>query len=78
MSGKRKVNRSHPDFPEYKRKFDELWDEMEQETQKAVETMGEISGMDGPHVAVHKKYSGRITVLQKQYAYLFVEEVGFI
>ena len=74
MNERRRVDKSHPDFPEYKQKFEELWNEMEREAEKAVETLGEISGMDGPHVQVHKKYFGKINALQEQYAHLFREE----
>lgn len=78
MNEKRRVDRSHPDFPEYKQKFEEIWIEMEQEEERVEVENRDFRGMDGPVAAVHKKYAKRITALQKQYEYLFVEEVGLI
>lgn len=74
MNAKRKADRSHPDFPEYKRKFDELWEAQTIEVKRVVEQAGPPSGLDGPEVAVHKKYAKKITDLQKEYSHIFIEE----
>ena len=76
MNAKRNVDRTHPDFPEYKRRFEELWAEMEEKAEMAVASMGEIKGFDGPHVAIHKAYAEKIVMLQKEFAHIFYIEDG--
>lgn len=72
MSEKR-INRKHPDYKEFKRRFEQLSEEMRKEAEIVKETQG-AKGLDGPVAAIHKKYHVMFTALIKEYAHLYTEE----
>lgn len=76
MNVKRNVDRTHPDFWEYKCRFEKLWAEMEEKAAAAVASMGELKGLDGPHVAIHREYAEKIVMLQKEFSHIFYVEDG--
>ena len=73
MSGRKRLNKNHPDLPEYKRKFDQLVQEMNAEADRVHDENPDFQGRDGPVAAVHKKYHLKISALQKEYSHLYIE-----
>lgn len=75
---RRTINRSHPDFQEYSRKFHEIWDEyyLLEDTEKA--KYPDWQGKDHPADVIlrpaYKKCCEETKKLQEEYAYLFTEE----
>ena len=66
------LDKSHPKYPEYAKEFQELV-RCGREEAGAVQI---CDGLDGPLVAVHRKYAGEMKKLQEKYSYLFTEEVS--
>lgn len=77
MSGKKHLNKNHPDCAEYTKKFNEIWDEYftveEQERLKYPDWKGKDHPADEVLRPLHKKCSEQTKKLQEQYSYLFVE-----
>ena len=61
------VDKTHPLFPEYKKKFDALRDEF-REKSKDIPASG---GLDGPLDVFIKKQNKKIKALQEEYSFLF-------
>ena len=67
-------NQSHPDFPEYKKRWDALWQDMETAVKaaEAEESKKQLPPcMDGTVDAVRKKYMAQIAALQKEFKHLY-------
>lgn len=64
------INKSHPIYPEYIRKCEELAKRGMAET-SAVPYSG---GQDGPLGDVYRKYLNELKALQREYRYLFIED----
>lgn len=65
------VNKDHPDYPEYKDKF---WDIFRREEEEMSKIISNPKRLDGPSGAIHRKYVNEMKELQKEYAHLFYEE----
>lgn len=67
-------NQSHPDFPEFQKKWKDLWNEMD-EAVKAAESREAkkklCPGQDGTVDAIRKKYMSQITALQREFKHLY-------
>lgn len=66
------IDKSHPDFEEYKRKYWALVKAEEEEIENLPKP--KIHGRDGESNSVHKKYVRLIKELQKEYEYLFISD----
>ncbi len=66
------LDRSHPQYPEYAKEFQELVCCGREEA----DSVQICDGLDGPLVAVHRKYAREMKKLQKKYSYLFTEETS--
>lgn len=64
------VNKNYVLFPEYKKKFDVLWDEL-REKSKAIPASG---GLDGPLDVFIKAQNKKIKALQEEYSFLFLQK----
>lgn len=71
------INKNHPDFPEFKRKWDDILRRMEEEEEALEKSLppikDRIRGHDGPLGPIHKKYNLEFSRLQKEYHYLYEE-----
>lgn len=79
MRERKKINKSHPDFPAYYAKCEALWAEYKPQIE-AIEKAGRAAQPDwrgngspwaGGERAVMKKYHAALKQLQKEYADLF-------
>lgn len=61
------INENHPLFPEYKKKFDALWDEFRKKSME----MPASGGLDGPWCACVREHNKKIKALQEEYSFLF-------
>ena len=67
-------NRSHPDFPEYKKRWDNLWREMNiaEEAAEIEETKNQSKiCKDGLVDTIRKKYMAKIAALQQEFKHLY-------
>lgn len=64
------IDKTHPLYPEYIRKCDELVHRGQEEASKTPCS----GGQDGPVANVHRKYLHELRALQKEYIYLFTED----
>lgn len=60
-------NRKHPDYPEFKKKWQSICAEQKKETAKYLPS----GGQDGPLSEIHKKYFSKLKALQKEYHHLY-------
>lgn len=67
-----RLDKAHPKYPEYAEKFQELMRRGKEESN----SVPVCDGLDGPVVAVHRKYVRELKELRKEYSYLFAEEVS--
>lgn len=68
------VNRNHEDYPEFRRRWQALFEESEKEIAEAEAEEGKKSGphgMDGPLTAIHRKYGLRFAALKEEYKHLY-------
>lgn len=76
--GRRKLNRSHPDYAEYTKKFNALWDAYAKREEEELAKYPPQRGQDHPAYVVlrpiHRKLCEDIKSLQREYEYLFVED----
>lgn len=73
MSEKRSLNKNHPDFREYEKKFFELVERMKNEIDSLETEEQAFDRLDGPVAETRKKYHLKISQLQNEYSYLFEE-----
>lgn len=64
------IDKTHPLYPEYIRKCEELV----QRGQKEVSKTPYSGGQDGPVADVHRRYLHELRALQEEYTYLFTED----
>lgn len=67
-------DQSHPDFPEYKKRWDALWQDMDTAVKaaEAEESKKQLPPcMDGTTDAVRRKYMVKIAALQKEFKHLY-------
>lgn len=64
------INKKHPKYKEYIEKCKDLAERQEAEA----DSIPYLGGQDGPLVDVYRKYSKKLKKLQKDYAFLFVED----
>lgn len=72
--GKTMVNRDHPDYPEFRRRWQRLFEESEKEIAAVEAEEAKKSGpygQDGPLTAVHRKYGLQFAALQKEFKHLY-------
>lgn len=81
MHGRKKINKTHPDFSAYYAKCEALWAEYKPQIDAAEETgraaqpdwRGNDSPWAGRERAVMKQYHAELKKLQEEYAALFEE-----
>lgn len=67
-------NQNHPDFPKYKKRWDDLWDEMAKAVNAAKleeEKENPVPVQDGIVDAVRRKYMAKIAALQREFQHLY-------
>ncbi|MDE7055103.1 MAG: hypothetical protein K2O84_09895 [Oscillospiraceae bacterium] len=67
-------NRNHPDYPEYKKRWDALWKAMDiavKASKMEEAKKQELPCMDGEPDAVRRKYMSQIAALQKEFKHLY-------
>lgn len=78
MSGKRRLDQSHPDCAEYTEKFTKLWEEYYALEEREEAKYPDWRGKDHPAYVVlcpaYRECCRKTKALQEQYSYLFVEE----
>ena len=66
------VNENHPDFLEYKTKWDKLWQDYKKDMESIEKKeQNKSSGKDGEGAVRTKKLNHSIKSLQMEYSYLF-------
>lgn len=72
--GELMVNREHEDYPEFKRRWQKLFEESEKEIAEVEAEEAKKPGpygLDGPLTAVHRKYGLQFAALQKEFKHLY-------
>ena len=67
-------NQYHPDFPEYQRRWKELFEKMDEAVEAAeleVAKKGPRHGIDRTVDIVRKKYMSQIAALQREFKHLY-------
>ena len=65
------VNEKHPDFKEYKKRWDALVKQMDRELEQAPESPQPPVRDGGAFDVITKKYSKKLSALQKEFAHLY-------
>jgi len=66
------VNRNHPDFPEYERKYAALWEKYDRRMEEVEPKRWEWRGRDDPYTpGIMRELNAGIKALQKEYKHLF-------
>jgi len=67
-----RLNKAHPDYPEFKRRWEELVQAEICDVAKEDEKRDDLRPcQDGPADAIRKKYNIMRSALQKEYGYLY-------
>lgn len=79
MSVEKRIDKNHPDFPEYLRKYKALWDQYYAFEKAEKAKYPNYRGLDHPARAVtvpaYRKCCADSKKLQEEYAYLFTEPI---
>ncbi len=71
------IDKQHPDYPEFKRKLDALWEEFGRIAEAERAKYPDWRGWDHPAEKVlhpiRKKYNAKAAAIWKEYAYLFMD-----
>ena len=73
MSARKAMNKNHPQYAEYKARFEALMQEALKEHERWENENQSFSGLDGEPVRIDRRLSQRIKKLQSEYGYLFKE-----
>lgn len=77
MSGRKRLDQSHPDCAEYTAKFKKIWEDYYALEEREKSKYPDWRGLDHPANAVlcpvYRKCCEETKALQEQYSYLFVE-----
>lgn len=66
------INKEHPDFHEYQKKYWDIVDAEDREIRKIKNP--NVEGNDGEQNSVHKKYVRKIVDLQRKYSHIFSKQ----